>query len=165
MGSMLPRNWTEVRRDWPALSVYQRFETGVSLALTTIVAVVVVIALGRLTSSVYQKLVVQALNPLDHEVFQAVFGEIMTLLIALEFNHTLTYVLAREKSIVQMRVVLLIAQLAVARKIIVTDLHAESAVWVAGIGLLVLSLAAAYWLTRRAALRPASRPARRTTDR
>src|SRR6266508_496723 len=32
------------------------------------------------------------LDPLDPGVFQTVFGEILTLLIALEFNHTLQYV-------------------------------------------------------------------------
>jgi len=37
------------------------------------------------------------LNPLEHAVFQRVFGEIMTLLIALEFNHTLQYVISRDR--------------------------------------------------------------------
>jgi Phosphate-starvation-inducible E family len=55
-----------------------------------------------------------------------------TLLISLEFNHTLQYVIAREKRIVQARVVILIVLLALARKAIVTDLTALSAGWLAG---------------------------------
>jgi hypothetical protein len=38
------------------------------------------------------------MNPLEHSVFQQVFGEIMTVLIALEFNHTLQYVITRERT-------------------------------------------------------------------
>ena len=30
----LPHNWTEFRRDWPALGLYQRFEAFVALVLT-----------------------------------------------------------------------------------------------------------------------------------
>ena len=48
-----------------------------------------------------------ALDPLEHSVFQAVFGEIMTLLIALEFNHSLQYVVNRAQSIIQTKIVLL----------------------------------------------------------
>jgi len=40
------------------------------------------------------------------------------LLIALEFNHTLQYVVTREQSVIQIKVVLLIALLALARKLI-----------------------------------------------
>jgi uncharacterized membrane protein (DUF373 family) len=63
------------------------------------------------------------LDPLDAKVFQALFGDIVTLLIALEFNHTLQYVVAREQSIIQIKVVLLIALLALSRKLIVSAGH------------------------------------------
>ena len=62
---------------------------------------------------------------------QSVFGEILIVLIALEFNHTLQYVIARERGIIQAKVVILIAALALVRKIIVTDLSAASAASVA----------------------------------
>src|SRR5258707_1918286 len=38
---------------------------------------------------------VGALNPLDHAMFQAVFGMVMTLLIAMEFKHSITRVMLR----------------------------------------------------------------------
>jgi len=44
----------------------------------------------------------------------------MTLLIALEFNHTMQYVITRERGIIQGKIVILIAQLALARKVSVT---------------------------------------------
>jgi len=51
---------------------------------------------------------------------------IMTVLIALEFNHTLQDVLARERGIIQARTVVLIALLALARKVIIIDLYATA---------------------------------------
>lgn len=146
MATELPRNWTDIRRGWPALSAYQRFEASVALLLTTVIAIVIVIALSRLIVTVVETLVIRAMNPLEHETFQLVFGEILTLLIALEFNHTLQYVITHEKGIVQARIVLVIAQLALARKIIVTDLASTSPGWLAGLAALIVSLGAAYWL-------------------
>ena len=97
MATELPRNLTDLRRDWSGLSAYQRFETSVAFALTIVIAAVIVIALSRLFVTVVDTLVIRALNPLEHQVFQLVFGEILTLLIALEFNHTLQYVITRER--------------------------------------------------------------------
>ena len=67
-----------------------------------------------------------ALNPLDYRVFQTVFGEITTVLIALEFNHTLQYVVSREQSVIQTKIVLLISLLALARKFIILDLNDDT---------------------------------------
>jgi uncharacterized membrane protein (DUF373 family) len=155
MARELPRNWAEIRRDWPGLSVYQRFETTVAFLLTAVIAGVIVIALSRLMITVVEVLIIRALNPLEHETFQMVFGEILTLLIALEFNHTLQYVITREQGIVQARVVLIIAQLALARKVIVTDLTSVSASWLAALAALIVSLGAAYWLLSLSGVRPA----------
>src|SRR5437879_13004801 len=88
------------------------------------------------------------LDPLDQKVFQNVFGEILTLLIALEFNHTLQYVVKREQSIIQTKVVLLIALLAVARKFIVLDLRDVDAGQLLALAAITLALALAYWLRR-----------------
>jgi uncharacterized membrane protein (DUF373 family) len=93
-------------------------------------------------------LLLSALDPLDHGIFQSVFGEILTLLIALEFNHTLQYVVRREQSIIQTKIVLLIALLAVARKFIVLDLSGVDAAQLFGLAAITLALGVAYWLVR-----------------
>lgn len=146
MPKELPSNWSEIRRDWAGLTAYERFETAVAFVLTVVIAAVIVIALVRLVITVVEALVIRSLNPLEHEVFQLVFGEILTLLIALEFNHTLQYVITRERGIVQARIVIVIALLAIARKVIVTDLTSLSPIWVAALAALITSLGAAYWL-------------------
>jgi uncharacterized membrane protein (DUF373 family) len=148
MAKRLPHNLTEIRRDWAVLNVYERFEGTVALILTLIITAVIVVALWRLTYSVVDTLVLRSLNPLEHGVFQSVFGEILTVLIALEFNHSLHYVVTRKRGIVQARIVILIAVLALVRKFIVTDLTAISPGTLAAEAAVLLALGITYWLVR-----------------
>ena len=128
--------------------MYRRFEAAVALVLTVVVGAVIVVALWRLIVSVADTLVLRTLNPLEHEVFQRVFGEIMTLLIALEFNHTLQFVVTGQQGIIHTKMVILIALLALARKIIILDLYATSAASLIALALLTLALGVTYWLMR-----------------
>jgi uncharacterized membrane protein (DUF373 family) len=148
MAKRLPHNLAEIQRDWPVLSVYERFESFVALILTLIIGAVILVALWRLIIGVADTLVLRSLSPLEHGVFQAVFGDILTVLIALEFNHTLQYVVARERGIIQARIVIVIAVLALVRKIIVTDLAAVAPSALAAEAVLVLALGVTYWLIR-----------------
>jgi len=137
-----------LREDWPLLTYYQRFESIVALVLTLIVGLIIVVALFRLTCAVVLGLIWGALDPLNHEVFQAVFGEIMTLLIALEFNHTLQYVVTRQQSIIQSNVVLLIALLALARRFIILDLHTVTEGQLFGLAAAALAFGVTYRLVK-----------------
>ena len=148
MGQSLRQRWGVMRHEWSDLSFYQRFEITVAFLLTLIISVVILIALYRLFMGVLTGLVVGALDPLEHGVFQTVFGEIMTLLIALEFNHTLQYVVHRTQSIIQTKVVLLIALLAVARKVIILDLKTMEVGPTLGLAAIILVLGVTYWLIR-----------------
>jgi uncharacterized membrane protein (DUF373 family) len=131
---------------WPRLTLYQRFESVIALSLSFIISLVIAVALYRLVVTVINGLVLGALNPLDPKVFQTVFGEILTVLIALEFNHTLHYVVAREQSVIQTKVVLLIAILALARKFIILELSETSPGQLLGLAAVTLALGATYWL-------------------
>jgi uncharacterized membrane protein (DUF373 family) len=141
--------WRRTRAEWAVQSYYQRFESAVALILTAIVSLIIVIALYRLAAAVLMGLLFGMLDPLDYEVFQAVFGEILTLLIALEFNHTLQYVVTREQSIIQTKVVLLIALLALARKFIILDIKDTGAAYLLGLAAVTLALGVTYWLVRQ----------------
>jgi uncharacterized membrane protein (DUF373 family) len=133
---------------WPTLTLYQRFESLIAFILTLIVTLVILVALYRLVADVVGGLVFGALNPLDYRVFQTVFGEIMTVLIALEFNHTLQYVVSREQSIIQTKIVLLISLLALARKFIILDLKETTPNELSGLAAVTLALGVTYWLLR-----------------
>ena len=133
---------------WGDLTLYQRFEWVVAFALTLLVTFVIVVALFRLSVEIIGGLVFGALNPLEHKAFQAIFGQIMTVLIALEFNHTLRSVVNRDQSVIQTRTVLLIALLAMARRFIIMDLTITSNTELLGLGAVTLALGGTYWLMR-----------------
>jgi uncharacterized membrane protein (DUF373 family) len=134
--------WHSIAEHLPNLTIYQRFESLVALILTLLVMLVIAVALFRLSVEIVGGLVIGALNPLEHGVFQAIFGQIMTVLIALEFNHTLRFVVAREQSIIQTKTVLLISLLAMARRFIIMDLTAASSVELLGLAAVTLALGA-----------------------
>jgi len=83
------------------MSFYERFEQVVALILTNVIAVVIVISLFQLIRALAVLLAGEAFNLLDHAVFQNLFGMIMTLLIAMEFNHSIIRVALRRDSIIR----------------------------------------------------------------
>ena len=83
----------ETREAWPGLSMYERFEQVVSLALTALISLVIVAALINLTGRIIALLLFVPLDPAKQSVFQYIFGMIFTVLIALEFNHSILSVL------------------------------------------------------------------------
>ena len=111
----------EMRSQWRLMTVYERFEQVVAITLSGLIAVVIVISLIQLIRLVFTLLVMDALNPLDHKVFQLVFVATMTLLIAMEFKHSIVKVALRKESVIQVKTVILIAILALARKLIILE--------------------------------------------
>lgn len=122
------RNPFQVFRDqWAIMSLYERFEQVVALVLSAVIAVIIVVSLFQLIAIVFTLLVLDAFNPLDHKVFQSVFGMIMTLLIAMEFKHSIVRVALRRDSIIQVKTVILIGLIALARKFVILDPEASPA--------------------------------------
>ncbi|GLS61363.1 hypothetical protein GCM10007887_40710 [Methylobacterium haplocladii] len=138
----------EVRAAWSTLTFYERFEEIVALILTALIGLVVVAAVLNLTYRIVMLLVVGLLDPAEHSVFQAVFGMIFTVLIALEFNHSILGVLKRGDSIIQVRTVILIALLALARKFIILDATKVEPLTIIGLAAAILALGAVHWLVR-----------------
>ncbi len=103
----------EMRKYWPFMTVYERFEQIVAFILSLVIAAISVIALFQLLGRLLPLLPGGAL---DHEVFQTLFGMIMTLLIAMEFKHSIIRVALRNHSITRIKTVTLIALLALSRK-------------------------------------------------
>ena len=142
------RNPFQVLRDqWAIMSLYERFEQVVALVLSAVIAVIIVVSLFQLIAIVFTLVVLDAFNPLDHKVFQSVFGMIMTLLIAMEFKHSIVRVALRKESIIQVKTVILIAILALARKFIILDPDVDPAKLAALAGT-ILALGLTYWLMR-----------------
>lgn len=138
----------ETTDNWRYLSFYSRFEQVAALILTVLVSCVIVVAILDLVIAVARDLFIGGLAPVDHTVFQAIFGMMMTVLIAMEFNHTILSILDRKKSIVQLRTVILISLLAMARKFIIIDVTALPPMVIIGLAFAVLALGCVYWLVR-----------------
>ena len=138
----------EFRLQWRLMNAYERFEQLVVLALSLIIAAVIVMALLQLYRGVVPLLIGGAIDPLNHDVFQSLFGAIFTVLIAMEFKHSIVRVALRRDSIVQVRTVLLIALLALSRKFVILDSAATPASTIAALGFATLVLGVVCWLLR-----------------
>ena len=148
----LREHYSDFRSNWVTLTFYERFEQVIALMLTWLVAVIVIAATWELIKQVLLLVGQGALDPLDQRVFQVIFGEVMTLLIALEFKHSIVGVVAGQRSIIQVKTVLLIALLAVSRKFIILDTE-TSPEHILALATVVVALGAAYWLIRGSDLR------------
>ena len=109
------------------LSLYESFEHAVVLVLTLLIVLIVGSATWRLAIAVFDLMVADAFDPANQKVFQSVFGMIFTVIIALEFKHSLLIALSQQESVVRVRSIILIAMLAMVRKFIILDLTSASA--------------------------------------
>lgn len=145
---MIGRILGETRENWAGLNLYQRFEQVVVLLLGFLISVVIVGALFHLVQTAFELLRLGLLDPSRPDVFRSIFGMIMIVLIALEFNHTIMGVLERGHSIIQVRAVVLIALLAVLRKFIVIEIGDADAVLLLALAVSTLALGGVYWAVR-----------------
>ncbi|WP_240126962.1 phosphate-starvation-inducible PsiE family protein [Thermomonas alba] len=135
------------RDQWAIMGFYERFEQVIALILSAVIALIIVVSLIQLISIVFTLLLADAFSPLDHKVFQNVFGMIMTLLIAMEFKHSIVRVALRRDSIIQVKTVILIGLIALSRKFVILDPEASPGK-IAALAGATLALGATYWLLR-----------------
>jgi len=108
---------------WRRLTVYMKFEHAIVLVLTLLISVIIVSAIWKLAIKILSSLVLsETFDLTDIAAFQSIFGMIFTVIIALEFKRTLLLVTERTESVVQVRAVILIALLAIVRKLIILDI-------------------------------------------
>jgi uncharacterized membrane protein (DUF373 family) len=136
------------RAQFKTLTFYNKFEHISILILTALIAIVIVIAIWNLALKLLLSLIFSdRFDPTDYRVFQTVFGMILTVIIALEFKRSLLIIAERTESVVQVRTVVLIALLAVVRKVLILDV-ATDAMQLFALSAAILALGAVYWLVR-----------------
>ena len=132
--------FTKAQRRFGLLSFYDKFEHIVILILTLLIAVFIVFAIWNLALKIVLSIATSGFDPTNYAVFQAVFGMIFTVIIALEFTE-------RQHSVVQVRTVVLIAMLAIVRKLLILDVgHATEELF--ALAAAIIALGAVYWLVR-----------------
>lgn len=140
---------TMARSRWRTFTVYEKFEHVVIAILVGLIAIVIVAAVWNLTLKILFSLVPSGnFDPTDHSVFQAVFGMIFTVIIALEFKRSLLVATERGRGVVQVRTVVLLAMLAIVRKLIILDLTTAEPLKLIALAAAILALGAVHWLVR-----------------
>ena len=134
-----------LKRQWKDLTSYERFEQIVSRVVMLFVAVVIVYALVLVAIQLADHFR-RGLTFMDADVLKDVFGSILTILILIEFNHSIAFSLAKRSGILQARTIVLIAILVIARKVILLDFATATLDTFLGIGALALTFGLLYWL-------------------
>lgn len=142
------RDWSHFIKLFRGLTFYERFEQAIILTLIALIMLVTAIATIHLIGAVWHLVVDVGIDPINQTIFQAIFGAIFTVIIALEFKHSLLVVLAQHENVIRVRTIVLIALLAIARKFILLDLHDVTAVELFALSAAVLALGIVYWLVR-----------------
>ena len=73
---------------------------------------------------------------------------IFTVIIALEFKKLLLVIAERRENVVQIRSVVMIALLAICRKVIILDIKETDALQIFALAAAILALGVVYWLIR-----------------
>jgi uncharacterized membrane protein (DUF373 family) len=144
----LKEEFAAARTSWSLMTLYKKFEHAVILVLTALIAVVVAFAVWNLLLKVVESILSSGFDPTDYAVFQALFGMIFTVIIALEFKRSLLVVAERQHGVVQVRTVILIALLAIVRKLMIIDLTATDAQQLFALAAAIVALGGVYWLVR-----------------
>ena len=126
---------------------YDKFEHFIMLVLTLAVVLLVSLATVHLVVAVALLVLSDRMNPANPAIFQSVFGMFFTVVIGLEFKHSLV-VSSTQESVVRARSIILIGMLATVRKFIVLDLGTVNSLELFAIAAAVLALGLVYWLVR-----------------
>jgi uncharacterized membrane protein (DUF373 family) len=130
---------------WPKLASYGQLER---IALGSVMLMLAVIAVYAIVFTAIKLVGDLALGEtfLDKAALQDTFGLILTIVILLEFNHSIYVALTERSGAIQARMVVLIAILVIARKLMLRDFETLDLQTLLGFAGLLLALGALYWL-------------------
>lgn len=124
----------------------RRIERGVIFALTLMMAVVVVVSTIELAWIIFKDIFLPPVLLIDSEFYE-IFGFFLMILIGIELLETIrAYVRDR---VIHVEVVLTVALIAIARKVIILDLDTLPGATLLGIGAIILGTSGAHYLLRR----------------
>lgn len=130
---------------WRDLSHYLYFERIalllVLVMLSAIAAYAIVFAAVKIASDM---LLGEAF--LDKAALQDTFGFLLTIVIVLEFNHSIFIALTERTGAIQARIMVIITILVISRKLMLMDFAALDAQTLVAFGGLLLALGGLYWL-------------------
>jgi len=132
-----------------SFDIYGWFEQIIALVLLILISSVIVVGLAHLALAVKVDVFLPLDTPIEPDVFKNIFGLALTILIGLELNHTVLSVFRREESIIQLRTVVLIAIIALARKVLIIDITELEPLITIAYAFTFLVLGCVYWILQR----------------
>ena len=148
--------WNPYMQGREMVDYVKKFERVMTTLLLTMMAVVVVLAVADLAWLLITDIISPPLVLLDVDELLDVFGAFLLVLVGIELLETLK-AYAREREI-RAEVILLVAMIALARKIITLDVEAVSSVSLLGIAAIIVALGIAYYLIRQTHVRATRSP-------
>jgi uncharacterized membrane protein (DUF373 family) len=124
-----------------------KFQNAVLILLTWMMALVVFLATAELFYIVTKEIVSPPLILLGIDQLLEIFGYFLLVLIGIELLETFRIYLAEK--VINVQVVLLVAIIAIARKVIILDVTKLPSITLIGIAAIVVSLSAGYYLVKK----------------
>jgi uncharacterized membrane protein (DUF373 family) len=129
------------------LDVLKKFEKVVLVALVFMMGVVVFLSTLELGWILIRDIVTPPVVLLDIDELLDVFGFFLLVLIGIELLETIkTYFV---EHVIHAEVVIEVAMIAIARKVIILDVKELPSLTLLGIAAIIITLAVAYWLVKR----------------
>jgi len=131
------------------LELLKKFEKMVTVTLVVLMAVVVLLATIELGWIIVQDIITPPVFLLEIDELLDIFGLFLLVLIGVELLETIKAYL--KENVVHFEVVLTVAMIAIARKVITLDVKDLPALTLVGIAAIIVALAVAKYFYRRAA--------------
>ncbi len=129
------------------LELIKKVERAVTYFLAGLMAIVVVLAVGELAWLIIKDIITPPVLILEIDELLDIFGLFMLVLIGVELLETIKAYI--KENVVHAEVVLTVAMIAIARKVIVLDVKDLPSLILMGIAAIILALAVALHLFRR----------------
>ena len=126
-------------------TLYEWFEQIILGIIVSIMSVVIVYSLILGTITLFVDLV-SGIDSMETSALKDTFGLILTVIILVEFNHSIVLAIRQRSGAIQVRIIVLITIIVLARKLVLLDYAAASMETMLGLGALALSLGGLYWL-------------------
>jgi len=134
-----------LKRLWKEMTYYERFEQIVSRIVMVLISALIVYLLIFIAVDLFDEFK-RGLALADVEALKDVFGSILTILILIEFNHSIALALGKRSGVLQARFIVLIAILVIARKVILLDFSTATFEQLIGISGIAIAFGLLYWL-------------------
>ena len=124
------------------------YERGITFVLIIFMSLVLLLSTVDLGWSLYQSVITSPVFMLDVEELLDIFGLFMIVIIGIELLETIKAYMY--DNIIHSEIVLEVAIIAIARKVIILDIRTTDTITMLGIAAIIVSLAISFYLLRKA---------------